>query len=312
VLNVAAITTIPLTSEWNNAWVGKEGTDQVPLAERPVVSWPSVSRDYFAIMNIPLLAGRIFQDEGETERVAVVSETAARILWPGEYPIGRKIRHWMSAKSAWLRVIGVVADVRSNGLDQAPPPLIYRPFSQRGGTTFSIVVHTTLQARALQPIMRQQIWKVDDRIPVPAMRTIAEIVSQSVATRRMETTLIGVFAIVAALLAGVGIFGVVSYSVLKRTREFAVRLALGANQQHIRLLILRHGMTPVLVGMASGVLATIFAMRLIRSLLFDVATVEPFAFVAGALALAVSGLLPCYRAAQKAARTDPALALQAE
>src|SRR5262249_13209593 len=156
-------------------------------------------------------------------------------LWPGEHPIGRKLRHWFG--DGWVRVVGVVSDVRSLGLDQAPPPLIYGPFSQRAGTEFSILVRTAMEPQAVERTVREQVWKADSRIPVQAIRRMREIVSQSIAARRMQTGLLSPFAVTAVLLAAIGVYGVVAYSVRKRRREIAIRLALGADQRHVRGLI---------------------------------------------------------------------------
>jgi putative ABC transport system permease protein len=141
---------------------------------------------------------------------------------------------------------------------------------------------------------------------------MTQIVSQSVAGRRLQTALLGTFAAVAVLLAAIGVYGVVAYSVLQRRREIAVRLALGADQRDVRALILRHGMVPVFVGLVFGIIAAIFATRLIGSLLFEVRALDPITFLTAPLLLALAGGLPCYRAAQQAARTDPAIALQSE
>jgi putative ABC transport system permease protein len=312
VAQVAAVTTVPLEVEWNNAEAVREGDENRPIGELPVVVWPSVSSEYFAAMEIPLIAGRTFRDDGEREPVAILSATAARVLWPGQDPIGRKLRHWFSPKSAWLRVIGVVGDVRSFGLDQQASPSIYRPYFQRGGTEFSVIVRTGLTPDRLQQQIREAVWKVDRGVPVRALHPLSGLVSRSLDSRRLQTSLMIAFAGIAALVAGVGVYGVTAYSVIQRRREIAIRLALGADRTKVRALIFRSGMMPVVIGLSIGVAAAASLSRVVASLLFEVSAAVPVVFAATPLALAAAGALPCLWACRRAVRTDPALVLQGE
>ncbi len=309
VQRVAAISLIPLTLEPNNVPPVKEGFEAISMAEMPTALWSRVSADYFEAMDIRLESGRLFQDEGEKEPVAVISESAAKTIWPGEHPIGKRFRHYFS--SGWLRVVGVVGDVRSAGLDRNPPLVIYRTWPDRF-RQLSLVVRTATSPRDLIPALREKIWKVDPGMPVPEPRTMSEVVSNSVAQRRFQTMLIAVFAGIALLLAAIGTYGVVAYAVLQRRREIGIRIALGADPREIRDLMLGRGMAPVAAGLTAGIIAAIFVSRFIAGLLFEVRTLDPTTFLIAPLLLAFAGALPCYIAATRASRTDPSRALQLE
>src|SRR5689334_205063 len=144
----------------------------------PLVAWPSVSADYFAAMRIPLRAGRLFRDEGESEPVAVVSESAARILWPGENPVGKRLTRPFESRTVFWRVIGVTGDVLSAALDRAPTPAIYRGYGQQAGRTFSILIRTGLPTGALAKPVRDAVGRVDPDIPVPEMRTMPAVIAK--------------------------------------------------------------------------------------------------------------------------------------
>ena len=313
VMNIAVNTRPPLTEELLLP-AQAEGRN-LPSWELPLTTWPTVSSQYFGIMRIPLRAGRLFRDDGEAERVAVISESAAQILWPGEDPIGKRVLRFTSLQL--LRVIGVVGDVRSTGLDRAPKPAIYRLFNQTGGaryggTAFSIVLRSALPPDALAKPVRDAIWRVDPDTPVPEIRSMPSIIVKSVHPRRFQVALLSAFGSVAVLLAVIGIYGVVAYSVAQRRKEIGLRIALGAKQVDIGTLVFRNGMAPVFIGLGTGLLAATFFTRLLASLLFEVSTLDPLTFVATPLVLVLAAAVPCWLTARHAAQIDPVVALRLE
>jgi putative ABC transport system permease protein len=319
-MNVAANTRLPLGFEDHDA-VTREGEEtlcsdsagcrmgssgQLPLT----VVWPSVSSEYFVAMRIPLRAGRLFRNDGETERVAVISESVARILWPTENPLGKRLIRPFENPGVYWRVVGIVGDVRSGGLDRDPTPLIYRSYEQRGGGVFSLVVRTSIAPDALAKAVREAVGRVDADIPVPEIRTMPATIARSVQQRRFQASLLGAFALVAVLLAAIGIYGVVAYSVLQRRKEIGVRLALGASQPDLRRLILKNGMVPVFAGLGAGLLAASLLARLIASLLFEVGTLDPLTFIGAPLILVLAAAIPCWLNARQASQIDPMDALR--
>jgi putative ABC transport system permease protein len=317
VRNTGYTTALPLDPPLETAAAVKPGTDNLPLDARPMTSYLHVSSDYFPAAGIPLHAGRLFKP-GEKELVAVVSESAARRVWPGENPIGQTVRHWVDpTKNHWFTVIGVVGDVRSDGLVQAPDPPIYLPYWQMGWQNggdgeLVLVVRTAIQPDTIIGAIREQVWNIDRDVPVPELRTMTRMVSDFAAPRRFQTVMVAAFALIALLLASIGIYGVVAYTVTQRRAEIGVRLALGANQRDIKSLTLRQSMKPVAVGLGVGLIAATILGRLIASLLFEVRAVDPLTFAAAPILLSLVAALACYIPARQAARIDPMMALRYE
>jgi ABC-type antimicrobial peptide transport system permease subunit len=265
-------------------------------------------------MKIPLRAGRLFRDGGETEKVAVVSESAARSIWAGQDPIGRRVKNPWDGDGDFSRVVGIVGDIRSSGLDRAPVAAIYRPYEQRGGrpTAFGIVVQTDASPQAMIGPMREVVRHADPGVPVPEIRPMDALIARSVQPRLFQATLISGFALAAVLLAAIGIYGVVAYSALQRRKEIGVRIALGADEQDIYRLVFQNGMTPVAIGLAIGLLAACFFARLLTSLLFQVRTLDALSFTVAPLVLILAAAAPCWLTARQAARIDPVDALRLE
>jgi putative ABC transport system permease protein len=278
---------------------------------RPVAMIRSVTTGYFAASGSSLRAGRFLTDE-DHDPVAVISESLARRLWPGEDPssvVGRSLRQG-DVTGPLVTVVGVVQEARPGALDQEPTPALYRPYAQWASGPMTLVVRTAQDPSSLAPAVRSAIWKIEPNLPVPAIRTMREIVSSAVAQRRFQMMLTSLFGLVALLLGVVGLYGVVSYSVASRTRDIGLRMALGALRADVFRWVFANGMRPVLIGVAVGVAATIAAARVLRSLLFEVTPVDPLSLGTVVLVLALSSCVACYLPARRAAALDPMTALR--
>jgi len=305
VAHIAATSVMPLEAERLAPAVIQE-SDVFNTGQ--VVTWPVVSSEYFATLGIPLRDGRFFQED-EPDAVAVVSESAARVLWPGENPIGKKLSFPQSPRK-WLRVVGVAGDVLSAGLDRASTPAIYRPYSQFAASAFRLVAQTTALPSAFRKTLREAVNAVDSEIPVAEVRTMSDLIGKSAQERRFQTGLLTVFGFAAVLLAAIGIYGVVANGIAQRRKEIGLCIALGANRLNVAHLVFRSGMAPVLLGLAAGVVMSMLLARLIASLLFQVGALDWITFFGAALVLASAGALPCWLVARHACRIDPAVCLR--
>ena len=209
-------------------------------------------------------------------------------------------------------MIGIVGDLLSAGLDRAPMPAFYRLYEQAGTRSFSILVRTALAPEAVAKSVRDAVSRIDSEIPVPEMRTMPGIIAKSVQPRRFQAALLSGFAAVAVLLAAIGIYGVVAYSVAQRRKDIGVRIALGAKQRDVGNLVFRNGMAPVFLGLGIGMFAAAVLARFIASLLFEVSTLDPTTFIGAPVVLVIAAALPCWLTARQAARIDPVVALRLE
>ncbi|MEJ2083149.1 MAG: ABC transporter permease, partial [Acidobacteriota bacterium] len=317
VRSAALVSALPLTGEHWGDLINEDGDTRPPI-ERPSANFRFVSPRYFDAMGIRLVAGRGPSEADQSHRVAVVSENVARQVWPGEEPLGKRIKRTDDAEAAACEVIGVVEDVRAVRLDQQPPLMVYVPYwdgpywqggIQRGAT---YLMHTTGDPRSMVPAFRDAVRQIDPELPLGEVRTMQQVLDDSVGQRRFQMMLVWVFAASALLLACLGIYGVVSYTVSRRAREMGIRMALGAQSAGLSLLVVRQEMRPVVVGLAAGVLGALGVGRLIESLLFGVGAHDPVTVTAAVLFLAAVALVACWLPARRASRVDPAAARQQE
>lgn len=309
VVSAGVINRLPLSGEGGNNIVSLEATT-VPFVNRPVADIRGVNSDYFATMGIPLRQGRIFEETDRDHKLALVSAMTAERLWPGQNPLGKRFKIG-DPDGPFVEVAGVVADVRGVALDRAPFMTIYVPYWQRrtfGGP--SLAVKTAIDPAAISSSIRRAIHQLDSELPVPRFETMQQIVDESVAQRRFQMNLVLLFGIAALALASLGIYGVVSYSVVMRTNEIGIRMALGARTVEILRMVLIQAMAPVAAGLGCGLAASLAAGRLLSGLLYGVRTTDAAtigAVVVTLLAVALfAGLIPARRATQ----VDPLTALR--
>jgi predicted permease len=274
-----------------------------------------VSPNYFSAMGVSLLRGRSFTEQdqpGARLAAAVVSDSFARKFWPNQDAVGKQLS-W-GGRSPFV-VVGVVADVRLSAMDAPPPPTIYMSMLQtEGGRSARAVfaIRAKSDAAALIPEVRRMIWSVDPNLPVYDVTTMNGVVSESLAQRRFLTTLLGTFAAIALLLAAVGLYGVLSYSVAQRSREMALRIALGATPAGVRSLVLRGGLGVVGLGIAIGLAGGFIATRLMSKMLFGISAVDPATYATVAALLLGVALAASYVPARRATQVDPMAALRYE
>jgi len=297
-----------------------EGKPDPPLGQPQVVNNRVVSPDYFRALDIPLLKGRLLsaQDNTQAPLVVVINQAVARRYWGDEDPVGKRLKFGLRASDPccpWLTVAGVVGSVRQVGLDSDPYPEFYRPFTQEHPSWArprALFIRATGDPLSLVAAVKSQIWAVDKDQTIWAVRAMDEIVSSSLAPRRFNLLLLGVFASLALVLASVGIYSVISYAVSQRTREIGVRMALGAHAGDIIKMIIGQGLALTLVGVATGLLASLALTRWMESLLFGVSATDPLTFAGVALLLTLVALLACWIPARRATRVDPLVALRSE
>jgi putative ABC transport system permease protein len=311
------------------AWISRlplQGQEQVdnivvpgrpiPEAQTPLANYRFVTPEYFRTLDIPLLKGRPLELTDAQRHVAVISESVAKSVWPGEDPIGKQFRPGGDPQWPTAEVVGVVGDIRTVALDESPGLMIYQPIGPGSpkwwGGRASLVVRSTLAPASLSSAVRDAIHRADVGVPIVDLRPMTEIVFQSVSIRRFELALASLFGMFALALAALGIYGVVGYSVASRRQEMGIRTALGARSSDLRSLVLFEGMLPVTVGWAGGILAAVAAGSLMRSLLFSVTPHNPATIACVSAVVLATAALACYIPARRAAKVNPMVALRYE
>ena len=307
VQNAALVSALPLMGE---TWIDIVGTehDTRPTVELPPTNVRFVSPGYFQALRVGLRDGRDFDNRDRANKVVIISANLAQRLWGKETPIGRKL----SDNGSLLEVVGVTPDFRSTNLDRDPSNMLYLPYWQRSQLGASILVRTAMDPRTLAGALRSAIWEIDGEATIPQVRTLEEVMSQSVSQRRFQMLLVLLFAGAALALAGFGTYGVLAYAVTRRTAEMGIRMALGAAQGDVLRMVLRQGMMPVIAGLVCGGAGAIAVGRYLESLLFQVSPRDPLAFaVSGVVLLGVS-IAACLIPARRATRVNPIDALRFE
>jgi len=303
---VSAAVTLPIGGDSFGITYLPEGKRFVDLASLPGAGFQIVTPGYFAAMGIPIEAGRDVEpsDTPQSEPVALVNERLAHEAWPGRDPIGKRLK-FNPSDADWIRVIGVVADIRHNGPASAPRPEIYQPHSQRSFPFMAFVVRTAGDPHAIVPSLRGALAELDPALPLANARTMDEHIERAVAKPRFFSTLVGAFGLLAVTLALVGIYAMMAWSVSERRQEFAIRLALGAGSSVIARMVVLRALTLAAIGIAVGLGAARALTSLVASLLYGVRPDDPASFVWTALVVAAVALLACSVPVRRALRTDP-------
>jgi predicted permease len=305
------ISTLPLRAGGRTsiAIEGRAEMTNVPPQARPRIHDRVVTPDYFQTMGIRLIRGRPLtsQDDSAAPPVALINQTAAQRYWPGQNPLG----HRVEVNRQWWEVVGVVGDVKGQGLDRDVNPEVYFSWAQSPWSGGTLVVRGT-NVSSLASAIRSKAQELDKQLPISNVRTLEEIVEDSISTPRTNTLLLALFAGIALTLAAVGIYGVMAYSVAQRAHEIGVRMALGAQSSDAIKLVLKQGMILALVGALIGLIASWRLTRLMESLLFGVGTTDPLTFIVTPLLLILVALLACWLPARRSTKVDPLVALRNE
>ena len=317
VASVGSVTRLPLLSAMNNitTFLAIEGKE-VPPGQQPEIDFRRASTGYFQTMGIPLLAGRLVTEQDVTNNsgAVVINEAMAKRFWPGEDPVGKRISTATAngQQTQWQTIVGVVGSVRHLGLDVEPRPEVYYHTSSNPPFGPVLVIRTTSDPQRLISLARAKVRELDKQVPISNVNTMDQLVAQSVAQRRFGMFLVGIFAALALLLAVVGIYGVVSYSVAQRTQEIGVRMALGASAIDVLKLVLKNGMSLALIGVGVGLAGAFGVTRLMVAMLFDVKPTDVATFAIVSVGLILVALLACYVPARRAMKVDPLVALRYE
>jgi putative ABC transport system permease protein len=309
----------PLASNWLDEFQ-IEGRVVSPDSPSQSANFIPIGPDYFDTVGLRLTAGRRFtpQDDPDHPGVAIVNESFAKHYFPNEQALGRRLkpgppgRIWRGQKLTSFEIIGIARDVKLAGLDAPSEPAYYIPASQSPLQDMTLLVRTTTDPLSIVGAVRQTVLSIDPNLPISNIKTLERVVDDSIAQRRLNMLLMGLFGGLALLLSAVGIYGLLSHAVTQRTQEMGIRMALGAQVSDVLKLVLRQGMTLAIVGEAIGLVGAFALTRLMRGLLFGVTPNDATTFVVVAGVLAVVALLACYVPARRATKVDPLIALRYE
>ena len=274
-----------------------------------------ISEGFFQTLRVPLRTGRFFNagDNQGAVPVTIINETMARRFWPGEEAVGKRFKLGQAqSTNPWLTVVGVVGDMRRQSLERQPIAQIFRPHLQSSQRRLILLIRTTGEPTQLASVVRNEIRAIDKTVLVNGISTFESLLARNVAQRRFQTWLLALFSALALLLAAVGIYGVMSYAVMQRTRELGIRVALGAQARDVLKLVVGQGMLLTVLGVGIGLLAAFALTRVLAGLLFDVTATDPTTFIAAPLALLAVALLACFVPARRATKVDPMVALRNE
>ncbi len=316
VLSAGGVLSLPINSGIQGDLVfAIEGRPLVP-GEESHGGYQLASPDYFGTLGIPILRGRVFTegDGAETPGVVVINQALADLYWPDEDPIGRRVT-WgdpTDEDADWATIVGIVGNTRHDGLDEAPRPEIFRPYAQAPMPFMTLVVRSEMEAMALTSAIRQAVMEVDPAQPIYEVHSMDEVLSDSLASRRFSMLVLAVFAAAALLLAAVGLYGVLSFSVAQRSNEIAIRMALGAQVSEVIGRVIKDGFALAAIGLAIGTGGAIALTRLMANMVYGVSARDPLTFAAGILLVTAVALAASWIPALRAGRADPMEVLRRE
>jgi predicted permease len=319
VTSAALTSAVPIKTRLGQGGLRIEGQSQndSPIPSSVVLVTP----DYFRTIGAPLLQGRMLQasEDEHAPFVVLIDQTAAKRFWPQDNALGKHVRftrprviNGKSQEPPWMTVVGIVPDVKYRGMEDVGAPHVYLSLYQLSGKLFGVLVRGDGDPAILGRAVQREIQAVDANLPVSEVMTMNDVVAASISDRRFSAILVAGFAVLALVLASIGVYGVASYTVAQRTRELGIRVALGATRAELLRQVLRDGMLPVLGGAALGAVIGLLSSKLLSSLLFGVSPADPVVFIAAVVALAGVALLANLVPARRAARVDPMVALRCE
>jgi putative ABC transport system permease protein len=311
-----AATALPLTrfNNWRLFYI--DGRPHASARDYTGAGYRAISANYFKAMGIPVLKGRELSesDHEKSERVVIINNSFAQRFFADEDPIGKRMKMGTEPESPgpWMTVIGIVGDVKHTEIDEDAKPEIYLPYLQAPQSVMTMAIRTTGNPELFAEILRREVQAIDQDQPLAKVATIDQLIDRSMARRRFNMLLLGTFAAVALLLASLGIYGVMSYTVTQNTREIGIRMALGAQSNNVLRLVIGQGMALAVIGVAIGIAGSFGLTRLMESLLFGVAATDMVTFIAIPAILSIVALLACYLPARRATKVDPMISLRHE
>src|SRR5258705_1291827 len=310
--SAGATTGLPLTLNLSGSDFRIEGHPDPETGKEMIINTRSVSPGYFRTLGIRLIKGRDFsdQDKSDAPAAAIINDELARIYFPGEDPIGKRIS--FDDKQSWMSIVGRIADVKQLGLDSSAKPEVYFPYLQVAAPEMSLVIRTSSNPLSLAAALKSQIQMIDKDLPIDDAKTMQQLLAESSSGRRFNMLLLTVFAAVALVLAIVGIYGVMSYTVARRTHEIGIRVAVGAQPLDVFRMVIGQGMKLAIIGVACGLVGAFGLTRLMTTMLFGVEPTDPATFVSIAVLLTGVTLVACYIPARRATKVDPLVALRYE
>jgi putative ABC transport system permease protein len=306
-------TSLPISGGDGTGDLTIEGRAAAP-GELGAVTTRVTAPDYFRVLGIPLVRGRSFDEHDDASRdpVVMINETMGRRFWPNEDPVGKRIKIGTRNLATWMTIIGVVKDVRNVGLSANIGYSAYTPYAQGPGRGMELAVRTLGNPQGLLATITGELRRLEPALLIDRAQTMQGRIDESVAPRRLNLVLLGLFATLALLLSAVGLYGVVAFAVRQRTQEFGIRMALGASSGNVVLLVLQQGLGLAVIGVAIGIPAAIAGSRLLTSLLFGVRPTDPAVFVSVAILVTAVALAACWIPAWRATQVAPTEALRAE
>lgn len=310
-----AVTSLPGEGGWNQTQYRAENQPPLKPGEMRLATWQSATPGFFRALHVPLIKGRFLssQDGPNTQPVVVISKSFARLIYPGEDPIGKRIQFGSEQyHEPWCTIVGVVGDVKQSPFDSRFYPTDYIPFSQMPVGQSFLVIRTSGDPLVLASAARRAVASVDPDVPASNMRTLAQVISGDASGVASSARMMAAFGLIALILAAAGIFAIVAYSVAQRTHEIGIRMALGAQKADVLRLVVGQGMLLAIIGVGLGVVAAAGLTRFLSGVLYGVNPNDPLAFIAASLLLLAVALLACYIPARRATRVDPLVALRHE